>query len=94
MSLVPFTQLKLLRGALCHLLEERYALVAGCVLLHELVTIQTETWQVPAWRHWSRSLHSHHLRLRVAQKGQTLIVWVEWRDERWKSRSVWADYDS
>lgn len=54
--------------------EERRRWLQDSLLLHELVPVSHKSGQIQPRRHNARSVHAHHLRLRLAEERQALFL--------------------
>lgn len=58
------------------------------MLLHELVAVPSEDWQVYPRRHTAGSVYPRNIRLRLAQEEQVDELRVERRDQGRKDRTL------
>lgn len=61
--------------------QKREGWIQGGLLLHQLVPVQGQDRQVHPRGHPPRSVHARHLRLRLAEEGQALLIREQRRNQ-------------
>lgn len=60
-----------------------------CMLLHKLVSISYQNWQVCTRRYSSWFMYAHHLCIWMVKERSFEFVWKQWWNQRWSSWFLW-----